>query len=60
VFEPEGPKEDYGTEDPRVAYNEKERMYYMMYSAVASKPKIVSKLSLAKTATPWVKGSWER
>ena len=34
VFEATETWENYGTEDPRVAYNPKDKTYYMMYSAV--------------------------
>ena len=37
VFEGVEPKENYGTEDPRVVYREKDSTYYMMYTAVEKK-----------------------
>jgi predicted GH43/DUF377 family glycosyl hydrolase len=61
VFESQEDYENYGTEDPRVAYRAKDKTYYMMYSAVQQFPdKVVSMLSLATTQTPWVKESWNR
>jgi len=61
VFDSEETWENYGTEDPRVAYRSDDQTYYMMYSAVEQFPdKVVSMLSLAKTKTPWIKASWDR
>jgi len=34
VFEAQESYENYGTEDPRVAYRALDKTYYMMYSAV--------------------------
>lgn len=34
VFEAQETWENYGTEDPRVAYRALDKTYYMMYSAV--------------------------
>lgn len=34
VFESAVPEEDFGVEDPRVAYRAADKTYYMMYSAV--------------------------
>jgi predicted GH43/DUF377 family glycosyl hydrolase len=59
VFEPDGPQEEYGTEDPRVVYREKTGDYYLLYSAVQANP-VVSRLALATTKTPGVKSSWVR
>jgi len=59
VFEPDGPNEAYGTEDPRIVYREKTGDYYLLYSAVAADP-IVSRLSLAISKTPSDKTSWKR
>ena len=59
VFECEGEAENYGVEDPRVTYVK--GWYYMFYSAVKKEgDQVISKLSLAKSQTPWIKKSWER
>jgi len=63
VFQSQESYENYGTEDPRIAYNSKDKTYYMMYSAVEEimEPHTVtSMLALATTKTPWVKSSWIR
>jgi len=63
VFESDEVWENYGVEDPRVAYRAKDKTYYMLYSAVeqfTNPDKVVSKLALATTQTPQIKGSWVR
>lgn len=61
VFEPKGREENYGVEDPRVVYREKDRTYYMYYTAVEQgKGEVFARLSLATTKTPKIKDSWER
>jgi len=56
VFQSEETWENFGTEDPRVAYRAADQTYYMMYSAVEQfvdpPDKVVSMLSLATTKTP--------
>jgi predicted GH43/DUF377 family glycosyl hydrolase len=61
VFESKTIEEDYGVEDPRVAYRELDQTYYMFYSAVETlTTRVASMLSLATTQTPWIKESWVR
>jgi len=59
VLEPDGPNEEYGTEDPRIVYRDKTGDYYLLYSAVSANP-VVSRLSLAISNNPPDKTSWKR
>eukprot|EP01113_Clastostelium_recurvatum_P012915 TRINITY_DN1673_c0_g1_i2.p1 TRINITY_DN1673_c0_g1~~TRINITY_DN1673_c0_g1_i2.p1 ORF type:complete len:370 (+),score=95.27 TRINITY_DN1673_c0_g1_i2:44-1111(+) len=59
VVQPESSTDAFGTEDPRVVYDHKDGTYYLLYSAVQSKP-VISKLSLATTKTPFNASSWVR
>ena len=34
VFEPDGPLDNFGTEDPRIVFNPLNKLYYMTYSSV--------------------------
>ena len=36
VFAPDGPDEDYGTEDPRLAYDERTGLYHLMYTCYSN------------------------
>lgn len=38
VFEPSNEWENYGTEDPRIVYDHKSKLYYLLYSAVQQYP----------------------
>jgi len=61
VFRPTTPEESYGTEDPRVAYQQSTGTYYMFYTAVeTASPDLIVRLSLATTKTPSVASSWKR
>ena len=62
IFEPDSPLDNFGTEDPRIAYDSKEKIYYMTYSAVQqySNGTVISRLALATSKTPWIKSSWIR
>jgi predicted GH43/DUF377 family glycosyl hydrolase len=62
VFEPSEPWENYGTEDPRIAYRQKTGEYYLFYTAayIDPKGKITARLALATSSTPTVKSSWKR
>ena len=54
VLEPNGPLDNFGTEDPRVAYDKRDRTYYMTYSAVQqySNGTVTSRLALATSKNP--------
>jgi predicted GH43/DUF377 family glycosyl hydrolase len=62
VFEPADETENYGTEDPRIVYNPKTNLYYLLYSAVQqySNGTVISRLALATSPTPHIKSSWKR
>eukprot|EP01125_Pyxidicula_operculata_P008172 TRINITY_DN2763_c0_g1_i2.p1 TRINITY_DN2763_c0_g1~~TRINITY_DN2763_c0_g1_i2.p1 ORF type:complete len:311 (+),score=54.98 TRINITY_DN2763_c0_g1_i2:63-995(+) len=62
VFYPDTPYENYGTEDPRVVYREKNGEYYLLYSAVESYSNgtVISRLALATTSNITDKNSWKR
>jgi predicted GH43/DUF377 family glycosyl hydrolase len=36
VFSPDGPDENYGTEDPRLAYDSSTKLYHLMYTCYSS------------------------
>jgi len=54
VIYPNGPDNSFGTEDPRAIFREKDKTYYVLYSAVATANDgtPVSRLSLATTKNP--------
>jgi len=59
ILAPSRAADAYGTEDPRIVYREKDKTYYLLYSAVSNNP-VVSRLALATTKTPLDKSSWVR
>ncbi|KAJ3425647.1 hypothetical protein M0813_27613 [Anaeramoeba flamelloides] len=62
VLKPEGSAESFGVEDPRLAYNKNNKLYYLLYSAVEtlSDGAPLSRLSLATSPTPHTASSWIR
>lgn len=54
-FVPSTEGDSWGTEDPRMVYNQANQHYYMMYTAYNGSSIL---LSLAKTTNPFNKDSW--
>jgi len=61
IFDSVGKSENYGVEDPRITYREKDQTYYMFYTAAEqTKDEIIAKLALATTKNILDKNSWVR
>jgi len=57
VFSPSDKSETFGTEDPRIAYNKKDGLYYMFYTAYNGSSIL---LSLATSPDPTSPSKWTR
>lgn len=57
VFTPSTFADSWGTEDPRMVYNQKDSFYYMMYTAYNGSSIL---LSLARSKNPTDRNSWDR
>ncbi|KAJ5067263.1 hypothetical protein M0811_13133 [Anaeramoeba ignava] len=58
---PSGPLDNYGVEDPRVVFREKDSTYYLLYTAAEQNSSgVFPRLALATSAEPYKKDSWKR
>lgn len=57
IFGPSNHLDNHGTEDPRILYNPKDKLYYLFYTAYNGHR---ATLDLATSLTPLVSSSWTR